>query len=202
MNLNKTDYDAIVVGSGPNGLAAAITIQQAGLSVLLVEAKETIGGGMRSAELTLPHFIHDVCSAIHPLAVCSPFFKTLPLEKHGLEFIDPTIAAAHPFDDGTAAAVYRSIEQTAKGLGEDEQSYCKLIKPVVKNWPQIIADVLAPLHFPKHPFDMARFGLKGIDICKTFKQNFSLEGSAGIMGGDDSAFYSTFVKCCNFRHPD
>ena len=97
MSVNKTDYDAIVVGSGPNGLAAAITIQQAGLSVLLVEAKKTIGGGMRSAELTLPHFIHDVCSAIHPLAECSPFFKTLPLEKHGLEFIDPVIAAAHPF---------------------------------------------------------------------------------------------------------
>ncbi len=117
MSVNKTDYDAIVVGSGPNGLAAAITMQQAGLSVLLVEAKETIGGGMRSAELTLPHFIHDVCSAIHPLAVCSPFFKTLPLEKHGLEFIYPTIAAAHPFDDGTAAALYKSIEQTAKAIG-------------------------------------------------------------------------------------
>src|SRR5213075_137053 len=123
-----------------NGLAAAITIQQAGLSVLLVEAKATIGGGMRSAELTLPHFIHDVCSAIHPLAVCSPFFKTLPLEKHGLEFMDPTIAAAHPFDDGTAADLYKSIEQTAKGLGEDEGCYYRLISPVVKNWPGIVAD--------------------------------------------------------------
>src|SRR5258706_13219574 len=98
MDESKRDYDAIVVGSGTNGLAAAITMRQAGLSVLLLEAKKTIGGGMRSAELTLPHFVHDVCSAIHPLAVGSPFFKTLPLQQHGLEFIYPTIAAAHPFD--------------------------------------------------------------------------------------------------------
>src|SRR5438045_8401564 len=120
MNAGKTDYDAIVVGSGPNGLSAAITIQQAGLSVLIVEAKNTIGGGLRSAELTLPHFIHDVCSAIHPLAVGSPFFKTLPLEQHGLEFIYPPVAAAHPFDDGNAAVLYSSVEQTAQALGEDK----------------------------------------------------------------------------------
>ena len=96
------NYDAIVVGSGPNGLAAAITMQQAGLSVLLVEAKDTIGGGLRSAELTLPGYVHDVCSAIHPLAVGAPFFKTLPLHQYGLEFIHPTLAAAHPFEDGNA----------------------------------------------------------------------------------------------------
>ncbi len=111
--MNKRDFDAIVVGSGPNGLAAAITMGQAGLSVLLVEAKEVIGGGLRSAELTLPHFVHDICSAIHPLAAGSPFFKTLPLEQYGLKFINPTIPAAHPFDDGRAAALYNSIEQTA-----------------------------------------------------------------------------------------
>jgi len=183
MSVNKTDYDAIVIGSGPNGLAAAITIQQAGLSVLLVEAKETIGGGMRSAELTLPHFIHDVCSAIHPLAECSPFFKTLPLEKHGLEFIDPVIAAAHPFTDGTAAALYKSIEQTAKGLGEDEGSYYKLINPVVKNWPGIIAGVLAPLHFPKHPFDMARFGLKALTSAQHVSKIFQSKKARGLWGG-------------------
>src|SRR5689334_7571309 len=160
MSAGKKDYDAIVVGSGPNGFAAAITMQHAGLSVLLLEAKDTVGGGMRSAEFTLPHFVHDVCSAIHPLAVCSPFFKTLPLEKHGLEFIEPTIAAAHPFDDGSAAALYNSIEQTAKGLDRDEQAYCKLMGPVVRDWPLIIRDVLAPFHFPKHPLDMARFGWK------------------------------------------
>src|SRR3954467_3293589 len=133
MRLSKRDYDAIVVGSGPNGLAAAVTLQHSGLSVLLVEAKEAIGGGLRSAELTLPHFIHDVCSAIHPLAAASPFFKSLPLKRYGLEFISPAIAAAHPFDDGSAAPLYKSIEQTAETLGEDKLSYVKLMEPLVKD---------------------------------------------------------------------
>jgi len=183
MNLHKTDYDAIVVGSGPNGLAAAITMQQAGLSVLLVEGKETIGGGMRSAELTLPRFVHDVCSAIHPLAACSPFFKTLPLEKHGLKFIEPTIAAAHPFDDGTAAALYRSIDQTAKELGQDEESYRKLIEPLIKNWPRIIAGILGPLHFPKHPFEMARFGLKALTSANRLAKRFHSKQAKGLWAG-------------------
>jgi phytoene dehydrogenase-like protein len=183
MNVHKTDYDAIVVGSGPNGLAAAITIQQAGLSVLLVEAKETIGGGMRSAELTLPHFVHDVCSAIHPLAVCSPFLKALPLEKHGLEFIYPPIAAAHPFDDGSAAVLYKSMEQTAKALGEDEGSYRRLIEPVVNDWPRIIADVLGPLHFPKHPFDMLGFGLKALRSAKHVSKTFRSKKAHGLWAG-------------------
>src|SRR6476620_4289344 len=113
---SKKDYDAVIVGLGPNGLAAAITIQQAGLSVLLIEAKDTIGGGMRTAEFTLPHFLHDVCSAIHPLAVASPFFTTLPLEQYGLEFIYPAVNAAHPFDDGTPAALDKSMQKTAQTL--------------------------------------------------------------------------------------
>src|ERR1700761_8342488 len=103
MKLEKRDYDAIVVGSGPNGLAAAILMQQKGLSVLLIEAKSDIGGGRRLAALSLPVFVHDICSAIHPLAAASPFFEKLPLAGHGLEYIYPPIAAAHPFDDGTAA---------------------------------------------------------------------------------------------------
>src|SRR5437868_15038277 len=117
--MTKPDYDTIIIGSGPNGLAAAITMQQAGPSTLLVEAKDVIGGGLRSAELTLPHFVHDVCSAIHPLAIGSPFFKTLPLEQHGLKFIHPVFAAAHPFEDGTAAVLQASIYKTAESLGED-----------------------------------------------------------------------------------
>jgi len=183
MKANKTDYDAIVVGSGPNGFAAAITIQKAGLSVLLVEGKETIGGGTRSAELTLPHFVHDVCSAIHPLAVCSPFFKALPLEKHGLVFIEPAIAAAHPFDDGSAAALYKSMDQTAQALGDDEGSYRKLIGPVVKNWPRIIGDVLAPLHIPKHPLDMASFGLKALRSAQHMGKTFRSKKARGLWGG-------------------
>jgi len=179
----KTDYDAIVIGSGPNGLAAAITIQQAGLSVLLVEAKAVIGGGLRSAELTLPYFVHDVCSAIHPLAVGSPFFKTLPLDRYGLEFIHPPVPAAHPFDDGTAAVLHPSLDQTAQSLEEDKLSYLKLIKPLVKNWPGIVADVFGPLHFPKKPFDMARFGLYALMSATQLAKRFRTQGAKGLWAG-------------------
>jgi phytoene dehydrogenase-like protein len=183
MSRNKRDYDAVVVGSGPNGLAAAITMQQAGLSVLLVEAKNTIGGGMRSAELTLPDFIHDVCSAIHPLAVAAPFFKTLPLEQHGLKFIYPTIAAAHPFDDGRAAALHSSIEQTAQALGEDQQAYRELMKPIVKDWSQLATDILAPMRFPKHPISLARFGLKAITSATHIAKRFHSKEAKGLWAG-------------------
>ena len=115
----KQDVDVVVVGSGPNGLAAAIALQQAGLSVLIIEGKQTIGGGLRSAELTLPGFTHDICSAIHPMAAGSPFFQTLPLQQHGLEYIYPPLAAAHPFDDGTAAILAKSLTETADHLGID-----------------------------------------------------------------------------------
>ena len=179
----KTDYDAIIVGSGPNGLAAAITMQHAGLSVLLIEAKHNIGGGMRSEELTLPHFVHDVCSAVHPLAVSSPFFKTLPLQQYGLEFIHPTIAAAHPLDDGSAAALYQSVDQTASLLGKDERAYKELIQPLVNDWPDISFDILGPLHFPKKPFQFARFGLKAITSATHLARLFHLRGTRGFWAG-------------------
>ncbi len=183
MPQKKRDYDVIVVGSGPNGFAAAVTMQQAGLSVLLVEAKDSIGGGLRSAELTLPHFVHDVCSAIHPLAAGSPFFKTLPLQHFGLEFIYPTIAAAHPFDDGRAAILHTSMEQTAQALGEDKLSYLTLMEPLVKDWPLIVADVLAPLHFPKHPIYMARFGLKAHTSAMHLAKRFRSKEARGLWAG-------------------
>ncbi|HEY6978085.1 MAG TPA: NAD(P)-binding protein, partial [Chitinophagaceae bacterium] len=154
----KRDYDAVVVGSGPNGLAAGITLQQHGLSTLLVEAKATIGGGMRSAELTLPGFLHDVCSAIFPMAVSSPFFSQLPLDKFGLTFIHPPYAAAHPFDDGTAAVLQHSIEETANDLAVDAGAYQKLIKPLYKNRIKIFPFILGPLRFPKHFFAITGFG--------------------------------------------
>ncbi len=182
-SLSKRDYDAVVVGSGPNGLAAAITLQQSGLSVLLVEAKDVIGGGLRSAELTLPGYIHDICSAIHPMAASSPFFNTLPLGEHGLQFINPAIAAAHPFDDGTAALLCKSIEETAALLGEDEHSYIKLIKPLVAKWPGIVDDVLAPLHFPKHPVDMAYFGLNALTSASLLAKKFSRKAARGLWAG-------------------
>lgn len=183
MKLEKREYDAVVIGSGPNGLAAAILLQQHGLSVLLIEGKETIGGGMRTAELTLPGFKHDICSAIHPLAAGSPFFETLPLEKHGLEFVYPEIAAAHPFDNGKAAVLKQSVEETAQLLGEDAAIYQKLIRPVVKDWPSIAPDVLGPLHFPKHPMAMARFGLTALRCAISVAAKFKTEEAKGFFAG-------------------
>ena len=122
----------MIVGSGPNGLAAAITIQQAGLSVLLIEGKKEVGGGLSTQELTLPGFLHDTCSAIHPLAAGSPFFKTLPLYEHGLQFVNPPIAAAHPFDGGTAAVLKGSVDETASFLGTDRDAYHHLMTDVTK----------------------------------------------------------------------
>ncbi len=183
MRPGKKDFDAIVVGSGPNGLAAAILLQQNGLSVLLLEGKDTIGGGMRSAELSLPGFTHDICSAIHPLAAGSPFLATLPLEQHGLEWIYPEIDAAHPFDDGTAAFLKHSITETAANLGADEQNYLKLLQPIVRDWPSMAADVLGPLHFPKHPVSMAKFGLKALTSATYLSNNFNTEKAKGLLAG-------------------
>jgi len=152
-------YDAIVVGSGPNGLAAAITLARAGKSVRVLEAKDTVGGGTRSAELTLPGFVHDICSAVHPLAVGSPFFRTLPLDAHGLEWIYPPAALAHPLDDGTAVVVERSIAATSETLGRDAGAYRRLMKPLVADWDKLAREFLGPLRFPRHPIAMARFGL-------------------------------------------
>ena len=161
------ECDAIVVGSGPNGLAAAITLARAGCSVLVVEANSTIGGGARSAELTLPGFLHDVCSAVHPLAAGSPFFKQLPLERFGLQWIQPEIPLAHPFDDGTAACLYRDIDATANSLGQDKRNYFKLMKPLVGNWENLSAEFLQPmLHLPRHPIALAKFGMRALFPAK------------------------------------
>jgi len=181
--MSKPDYDAVVVGSGPNGLAAAIVLQQAGLSVLLLEGKDQIGGGLRTAELTLPGFRHDVCSAIHPLAVASPFFQTLPLAQYGLEYITPPVAAAHPFDNGTAAAVVNSLADTARGLGADARAYRQLLEPLVATWPGLANDVLAPLHIPRHPLDMARFGLSALLPATVLARRFQTPEARGLLAG-------------------
>jgi phytoene dehydrogenase-like protein len=137
----KRSYDAIVVGSGPNGLSAAITLAREGLSVVIVEAKRTIGGGARSGELTLPGFIHDVCSAVHPLGIGSPFLRSLPLAEHGLKWIHPLAPLAHPFDDGQAAVLERSINDTAETLGKDAYAYRNLMRPLVADWRKIERDI-------------------------------------------------------------
>lgn len=159
MNL-PPEYDAVVVGSGPNGLAAAITLARAGCSVVVYEANATIGGGARSAELTLPGFLHDICSAVHPLAAGSPFFNTLPLEKHGLTWIHPEIPLAHPLDDGTAACLYRDIDVTAQRLSGDSSAYERLMKPLARNWESLSTEFLQPmLHWPQDPITLAHFGI-------------------------------------------
>lgn len=163
----NTSFDAIVIGSGPNGLAAAVELARAGLSVCVYEANETIGGGTRSAELTRPGFLHDVCSAVHPLAASSPFFSSLPLSEYGLEFIEPPIALAHPFDDGRAATLHRSLEVTAENLVHDGTSYLRLMAPLVKRWNDLTEDILGPPHLPRHPLTLARFGFNGIRSAKS-----------------------------------
>jgi len=181
--MHTSDYDAVVVGSGPNGLAAAIALQQAGLSVLLLEGSSKLGGGMRTAELTLPGFHHDICSAIHPLAVASPFLQTLPLARYGLEFIEPPVAAAHPFDDGTAATLVRSLPATAAGLGSDADAYRSLLAPFAAQWPALVREVLAPLHVPSNPLLLARFGLPALLPATVLARRFGEERTRGLLAG-------------------
>jgi phytoene dehydrogenase-like protein len=156
------DYDAVVVGSGPNGLAAAITMAREKRSVLLLEAGETVGGGTRTRELTLPGFHHDVCAAIHPLGLASPFFRSLDLATYGLEWIHPPIPLAHPLDNDEAVLLGRSIEDTARGLGNDGYPYRRLMGPLVQHWEGLVEDLLKPLGFPAHPLTSLPFSLKGI----------------------------------------
>lgn len=156
------DYDAVVVGAGPNGLAAAITLARAGASVLVMEGADEIGGGTRTAELTLPGFRHDICSAIHPLGVGSPFFEELPLSDHGLAWIHPDLPVAHPLDDGTAAFLTRSVEETSAALDDDSDAYRRLMAPYVHDWEKLMRAFLGPLRVPRYPIVMARFGLQAI----------------------------------------
>ncbi len=151
---------AYVIGSGPNGLTAAIILQRAGFAVTVLEAQPTVGGGMRSAELTLPGFTHDLCSAIHPLAASSPVFKTFPLRQHGLEWIHPRVPLAHPLTNGEAAVLYKSVEQTADGLGEDGPAYRRAVGSLPEYWDKLMPMLFAPvLRIPRNPLLLARFGL-------------------------------------------
>lgn len=183
------DYDAIVVGSGPNGLAAAITLAQAGRSVVVYEAHETIGGGMRSQELTIPGFIHDVCSAIHPLGLGSPFFRSLPLEQYGLQWIQPITPLAHPLDDGSAMLLERSIAETGATLNGDAGAYQKLMAPLVASWDSLAEAFLGPLR-PQtfsHPVTMARFGTLAIQSPQRLAEHYFKEERARALFAGMSA---------------
>jgi phytoene dehydrogenase-like protein len=179
------EYDAVIVGSGPNGLAAAIELARAGCSVLVCEANATIGGGARSAELTLPGFVHDVCSAVHPLAAGSPFFETLPLERFGLEWIHPEIPLAHPLDDGSAACLYRDVDFTAQQLRGDSSAYRCLMKPLARQWKKLANELLQPmLHFPRHPMALAWFGIPAFCPATLLSNTFFRhEPARALFGG-------------------
>lgn len=166
--MEQKAYDAVVVGAGQNGLSAAVELARAGLSVCVLEANEEIGGGARTLPLTLPGYLHDVCSAIHPMGVVSPFFQTLPLERYGLAWEYPEIALAHPFDDGTAATLQHGVLETARTLGVDEAAYIRLMRPFVEDAPKLFRGLLRPIRIPRYPVRMARFGLQALRSCEAF----------------------------------
>lgn len=178
-------FDAVVVGSGPNGLAAAITIAEEGHDVLLVEGADEIGGGARTAELTLPGFRHDVCSAIHPTAVASRFLRSIPLEQHGLEWVYPPASVAHPLDGARAAVLQRSVEETAGTLGEDQDAYRRLFGPIVRRWDAFEEQLLSPLlSVPRYPILMAKFGLRAIRSARSLVDaKLRTEEARGLFGG-------------------
>lgn len=177
-------YDAVIVGAGPNGLSAGIVLAQAGLSVLIVEAKDSIGGGARTEELTLPGFRHDVCSAIHPMGVVSPFMRKLPLHEHGLEWAFSPIAIAHPLDDGKAGAIEQSLDATAAALGADGEPWHSLMAPFVRNSDALFSEILRPIRvLPRHPFLMARFGLVGLRPATTVAKRFHTDHARALFAG-------------------
>ena len=176
--------DAVVVGAGPNGLSAAIALAREGLSVSVLEANDTIGGGCRSAALTLPGFLHDVCSAFHPMGAASPFFRALDLGREGLEWIEPPAALAHPLDDGTAVLLERSIDATASGLGADGRMYRRLVEPLSRAWDELAADALGPLvRIPRHPFLLARLGIPGILPARVLARLFRSPRTRALLAG-------------------
>jgi phytoene dehydrogenase-like protein len=179
------EFDAVVVGSGPNGLAAAIEIARAGHSVCVLESRQTVGGGARTAELTLPGFLHDVCSAVHPLAVASPFFRSLPLAEHGVKWVHSPACLAHPFDDGPPAVLYRSIEKTGGTLGTDAGAWQKQFAPFVQQIDNLLQDLLGPpIHIPRHPLLLMRFGARAIQSAQRFAgRHFRERRARGLFAG-------------------
>lgn len=180
----RPSYEAVVVGSGPNGLAAAITLARAGLSTLVVEARDTPGGGARTAELTLPGFLHDVCSTVHPLAIASPYFQQLDLEAHGVTWCQPPLALAHVLSDGRAVKLSRSLAATARDLDEDEAAYLGLMAPFVSRASELFRDILGPFGVPRAPLLLARFGLSALgSLCGLARRRFSGDAAQALLAG-------------------
>ena len=178
--------NAVIIGSGPNGLAAAIHLARNGWKTLVLEAADTPGGGTRTKELTLPGFKHDVCSAVHPMGVASPFFQSLGLgaAANGVRWIHPRIPLAHPLDGGRAAVLHRDLDETARGLGNDGARYRRIFFPLVKDFPSLIGDALAPLKIPRHPLLMMRFGLNAAKSAARFANGFRDEEARALFAGN------------------
>ncbi len=178
-----SSYDAVIVGSGPNGLGCAITLAQAGRSVCVVEAAPVVGGGMRSDTIG-PGLVRDLCAAVMPFAVGSPFLQSLPLERHGLRWITPDVAFTHPLDNGRAGAAFHDIAYTAELLGADGPRYQTTIGPFADAWDALAADTLGPVaHLPKHPLTLARFGLKGLRSVTSLAGRFASDEAKGMLAG-------------------
>ena len=176
--------NAVVVGAGPNGLAAAIAVARAGHPVVVLEGQETIGGGCRSAAITLPGFTHDLCAAVHPMGIVSPFFRELPLQQYGLQWVHPPAAVAHPFDDGTAAVLYRSLEQTGETLGGDGPAWRALMQPFLRHGEAFFHEILKPVRVPARPFMMARFGALGLQSAtRLARSRFTGPRAAALFAG-------------------
>jgi phytoene dehydrogenase-like protein len=182
--VTATELDAVVIGSGPNGLAAAITVARHGGSVLVVEGADTIGGGLRSLELTVPGLRHDICSTIHSLGAGSPFMRSLPLEDHGLEWAHPDVLLAHPLGPHKAALLHRSVEDTAAGLGADSGRYLSLVGSVAEAWDRLEDAVLGPiLRIPDHPIELTRFGLRAVLPARWQAARFRTQEAAALFSG-------------------
>ena len=181
--MTTSRYDAVIVGSGPNGLAAAVRLAEAGSSVLVLEAADEIGGGTRSAELTLPGFVHDVCAAIHALGVSSPALSLDRLGAYGLAWSFPDIPLAHPLDGGRAGVLHRGVDDTAAGLGNDGPAWARLLQPLVDEWPQLVPQLLGPLlSVPRHPVEMARFGVHALQPATWLARRFRTEEAKALFG--------------------
>lgn len=178
-----SELDAVIIGSGPNGLAAAVSLAQRGAKVLVLEGKDSVGGGLRTAELTLPGFHHDVCSAVHPMGILSPYLRTLPLEQHGLRWLLPESSVAHPLDDGPAVLLRRSIDETVAQLGGDARAYRKLVAPFLRDPHGLLEDALAPLRLPRHPIQMLRFGLLGMRSAEGLARRFDGTAARALLAG-------------------
>jgi len=188
-------YDAVVVGSGPNGLAAAVELARNGRKVAVLEAEEKIGGGARSAEITLPGFVHDLGSAIHPLGYASPFFRQLPLEEHGLEWVHPPAPLAHPFDDGTAAVLERSVEATAASLGPDARAYERLMRGVAEDAPGLASYFVGSPRLIRHPLALAASAVRALRPARTLAEDaFKGEKARGLFAGNGAHSFLPLEK--------